>query len=674
MIRRQALTTALLALVVLAPQAAGSAPPADEATRRRRAAAASERGAIQVQAGHEADLLAAYEDLGERGRPLFVSCDLVFHGTRRILGAAISVVEEEALLPSLQELTAALLDAALFDSKSFKGEVRRAAAAWNAGYFAVARALLTGEPLDETRLAPLEKGAVLAAARNELAMIRAHDGVHMSPLFGASPLRSQYGPNGEDYTVYEPRGHYARSEALGRYFRGRLYLARPAFPLRDEGSPYASPDLRATRQALHIASIVTTRPAAAAAWRDFANLDRLLFGAPDDPGPGEYLTLWKTAADNVAKRGGVMTDAESESARFTELAALIRKSKRPAIREGYVDGMRLLGQSATWDAEALEVLTRGGVPPDGRVVPKGLDVMALIGSGAARERLEAEGDLAIAWYRAAFDSLTRPAISQVSDKSRALTGASVPLSTYWLRALARLYEPAPSGSPAFMSDPTWRWKDLVTGSAGWAEMRYETILSVKEPITEAKEDYITSGHSATAPYLEPRPAVYGDLAAVVRAIDIAFRAYPRPLGRATDATSALTKTLASLEEIASTELEGRAISREDRALLAGLASEFRRHENRLIGADSKADGAVIADVFADHSTGTPRYLEVGTGVPYAITVVVEPGTPAREGAIFSYHEFASEKRLTADAWRARLGSPDAPPLPAWEAEWLATFR
>src|SRR5262249_54815526 len=152
-----------LAAVALSAAVASAAPPATPSSasspdpaQRRRAAAAAQKGAVIVRAGDARDLLSAYEEIGARGRPLFISSDLVLHRTRRVIGAAIADVEEKALLPLLQEVTGTLLDGSLFDVKQFKGEVRRSAASWNAGYFAVAVALLGGQPLDEARLAPLE--------------------------------------------------------------------------------------------------------------------------------------------------------------------------------------------------------------------------------------------------------------------------------------------------------------------------------------------------------------------------------------------------------------------------------------------------------------------------------------------------------------------------------------
>jgi hypothetical protein len=657
--------------------AQGAAPAGDAAARRRRAAAAADKGAFEVRPGRAADLLAAYADLEGRGRPLFVSTDLVMHGTRRVANAAAAAVEEEALLPALAELTDALVDVSVYDAKNIKGDRRRLAAAWNAGFFAVAHALFAGAPLDAERLAPLEGGKVLSAARSELAMILEHDGVHMSPLFGAAPLRSQSGPNGEDYTQYLPRGRYALTEALGRYFRGRLYLGRAAFALPEAGAQAGSLDVRATRQALLIASAVSNRPAVTPLWREVRRLDRFLYGEPDDPGPDEYISLSMAAEESLGRRAGALTETEAETARLSELAALVREDRRAHVVEGYVAGMRVLGQSAPWDAVATERLTR---IPD-RTLPKGLDVMALLGSTAARERLDAEGDLAADWYREALDSLVVAYSAPLVNRERRGFGGTRSLGELWLRAIARLFERPPTDGPDFLRDPGWRWKDLVTGSGAWAELRHTTILGVKQPVTgrlSVRVDRDSEVESKPPAYLEPRPYVYSDLRQIAGAMEAALRASARTPRRATDAVAALARTLESLRAIAETELRGEPIAENDRALLTGLASQFREAERRLLSPGADASGAAIADVFTDDSGGVgmgpARYLEVGTGLPIEIAVVVEPGAPAHEGAVFSYHEFASPERLTDAAWRERLASPDAPALPAWEAEWLARYR
>ncbi len=674
-----ALRAALLALlgaILVSSSARGQGgPPADDAARRRRAAAAAERGTFEVRPRSAPDLLAAYDNFVKYGRPLFVTTDLVLHGTHRVVDAAIAAIEEEAMLPAFEEAVGALRDVAVFDAKNVKGPRRREAAAWNAGYLAVAQALFRGAPVDEARIAVLEGGAVAAAAKAEHALVLAHEGIRLSPLFGASPLRSQWGPNGEDYSAYLPRGHYTRNERLTRYFLGRLYIARTAFPLPDPGAKLSATDLRIIKQSLHLAASLGTRPDASETWPEAKRLNRFFGGDPDDVGPEDVTALWNRFRTQRAKSTRVETEpeAEDEADEMAEFAEFVRREQRSRINEGYVAGMRLLGAAAPWDLVAFDRLTC----PE-RTLPKGLDVMALLGSEEARARLEKEGDLGQSWYSAAFDSLAKESPAPAVEKGRRGARGPSTLAALWLRAIARLFEALPNGAPEFLNDPEWRWKDLASGSASWAELRHDTIVYVKQPVlpTLGAIGYLGGGHGRSEPlaYLEPRPDLYVEIAALARALDETVRGGARPLPRVSDATAALLRALEPLARIARAEIAGDTIGVSDSEHLRALARSFRDIEARLLASTEPPHGAIIADVFGDYSGAAPRYLLVGTGPPSDIVVTVRAGEPAYEGAIATYHEFASPERLTDEAWRSRLIHSTAPPLPAWEAEWLERAR
>jgi hypothetical protein len=668
---RAALAALLGAVLIPSPARGQGTPPPDEATRRRRAAAAAERGTFEVRPGSADDLLAAYEGLVENDRPLFVTTDLVLHGTHRVVDAAIAAIEEDAMLPAFEDAVGAFLDAALFDAKNVKGTRRRDAAAWNAGYLAVAQALFRGAPVDEARLAGLEGGAVAAAAKKEHALVLAHDGFQRSPLFGDSPLRGvavKGVSGGEDYTAYLPRGHYTRNERLTRYFLGRLYLARTAFPLPEPGATPTETELRIIRQSLHLAGIMGTRPDAAGSWPDAKRYDRFLGGEPDDLTPEEVTALWNRFRTQHAKSARVETEGATEDgADLAGFAEFVRSENRARIREGYVAGMRLLGAASPWDLVAFERLTDGN---HGRPLPKGLDVMALLGSGEARARLEQEGDLGQSWYFEAFDALAKESPAPAAVAGRRERAGEATLGGFWLRAIARLFEAPPADAPAFLRDPEWRWKDLVSGSASWAELRHDTILYVKPASqTEYAGD---SGPPST--YLEPRPEFYVELADLARALDTTARGGARSLPRVSNASAALLRALEPLARIARAEIAGDSLGASDREHLRGLARTFGAAERGLLASTETPHGAIIADVFGDYLTGTPRFLLVGTAAPSDIVVTVHGGEPAYEGAIATYHEFDSPDRLTDEAWRARLARSSPPALPAWEAEWLVRVR
>jgi hypothetical protein len=82
--------------------------------------------------------------------------------------------------------------------------------------------------------------------------------------------------------------------------------------------------------------------------------------------------------------------------------------------------------------------------------------------------------------------------------------------------------------------------------------------------------------------------------------------------------------------------------------------------------------AIIADVHTDPNTG--QVLEVGTGNPFVIYVIVQDHTGKlflTRGGTFSYYEFKNQmrERLTDEEWHEMLDT-NPPDLPIWISESL----
>jgi len=99
----------------------------------------------------------------------------------------------------------------------------------------------------------------------ELALIEAHAGFAMSPLFGYN----------EDYSQYVPRGHYTQSEKLTRYFRAMMWFGRMTFLLKGNDEAKGINDAlvteamanRQTLQALFVARDLMRNEALYAKWQ-----------------------------------------------------------------------------------------------------------------------------------------------------------------------------------------------------------------------------------------------------------------------------------------------------------------------------------------------------------------------------------------------------------------------
>jgi hypothetical protein len=160
---------------------------------------------------------AAYEQLKDRAVPIVVTSDSVLHLYHVLFDNTLKEIEEETFSGNLQSICGRM-------AKQFDDQIRLSgrpldpieseAEKMVVAYFSVALCLL-----DPNWEAPDYAADVVG---KELALIDAHTGFAVSPLFGCK----------EDYSQYVPRGHYTQSDKLKRYFKAMMWFGRMTFLLK----------------------------------------------------------------------------------------------------------------------------------------------------------------------------------------------------------------------------------------------------------------------------------------------------------------------------------------------------------------------------------------------------------------------------------------------------------
>src|SRR5919199_6966254 len=237
---------------------------------------------------------ALYETNYAQGIPSFVTSDAVLHTFHVMYDQTLVALERTVLADKLARLAAGLMDVATFQYGATGTPRIKEAARLNLGYLAVAARLLNpGAPI------PALVAPQVAA---ELALLRAHQGFAPSPLFGYVM----------DYSQFVPRGHYASSEALRRYFQAMTWYGRVAFRLN-------GPDcLVRTRQALLLVRGVTRVPALGALWAAIFDPITAWVGQSDDLTVRNYAAVMARVYPANALVGVLSDDAQL--ARFIALA------------------------------------------------------------------------------------------------------------------------------------------------------------------------------------------------------------------------------------------------------------------------------------------------------------------------------------------------------------------
>jgi hypothetical protein len=267
------------------PQRAAQAPPAPEVTgelSKRAAAMLKQNGfvvAAAPQVGYQQWQVAQlYARLQGQRKPIYVTTDAALHASHLVFDFYLRLLEIKSLRQDLMNLTDAMLSKSVEYWDTASQPAVREAALRNAGYFFVAKALLTGAKPSE--MPPKLKTAV----EQELALIDEHKGFAASPLFGYK----------EDYSQYIPRGHYSRSPEFASYFKAMTWCGRMMFRLGPPGAFISKQDSdRETRQAVLICKALReTRikgETALAVWQRIYETTAYFAGRSDDLTPPDYL-------------------------------------------------------------------------------------------------------------------------------------------------------------------------------------------------------------------------------------------------------------------------------------------------------------------------------------------------------------------------------------------------
>ncbi len=631
-----------------------------------------------VRPGEWLEFFSLYENARYQEIPVFVTTDSVYHVYHLLFDKMLRDLERERFEPDIRALSAACVEAAQALHVELAGTELEQDARSVLAYFAVAHALI-----DPGAATPPEVADLVQA---ELALITAHQGFGASAIFGqgcpenCDPCDPMPPPECldqpcmcEDYSQYVPRGHYTRSEQLERYFRAMMWYGRINMRLQKPNE---------TRMALLITYILRNTEVdgrlASDVWARVYDPTVFIVGKADDLGFHEYGALW----DAVFGTGAPVSDI-ADDAKFAAFVEAARQLPPPQInsmwvyiwedKEQVTQGFRFMGQRFVLDGYMFEELTwrEVGTMEDPRWLPKGLDVMAVLGSEEAYTILDEMGETAYVNYPEQMEKL-RGEVSALE-----LDSWTQNLYWNWLYALHPLLEAKGQQYPAFMQTQAWARKDVHTALGSWTELKHDTILYAKQMMAE-----LGGGPPPEPPHgwVEPNPEAYARLLALTRMT----RDGLQRRGLLTENTDANLMRLDSLLEflldVAHRELAGKPLTVEDYERIKFYGGELEAMT--LAAADQEGEGAPFfeeddqAALVADVATGGDTVLEEAIGRIFEIYVAVpdgEGGLLVAKGGVFSYYEFPwpMDDRLTDESWRAMLDTGEAPGRPAWTASFVA---
>jgi len=303
--------------------------------------------------------------------------------------------------------------------------------------------------------------------------------------------------------------------------------------------------------------------------------------------------------------------------------------------------------------------------------PRGLDLMALLGSERAKEILESSGDTEYSDYEKKFTELKK----EVDSLSKEDWSKNLYLN--WLYVLKSLWNEFGYGYPTFMQTEAWQDKELNTALASWTELRHDTLLYVKQSYTMAELGGIFEPPPVVG-YVEPVPEFYARLLALTKMTNQGFKSLiPQKELEKLMIEAGLdrfTEILSKLLDISKKELENKPLNDNEYNFIENFGSISEGLISTVSGGEVDPEvlkTVLVADVHTDGNT--EKVLEEGVG--YIKTAVIAYKLPEGHillgvGPTFSYYEFKQpmEDRLTDEEWRETLDSNPPP-----EPEWIASF-
>ena len=678
----------------------------------------------------EEDITSPYKILKDIEVPIFITSDSLLHLYHIQFDETLRQIEEKEFYDKIWQISKTLLESSQENYQKATGDLKEALKR-NIAYLSVGLSLL--KPT-ENQLCPLSENCkdpgiasayftreelskyrfdtpklVKKEVKEELELIEKHQGFSNSPIFIYR----------EDYSQYVPRGHYTRSEKLKNYFKAMMWYGRMSMLLKGTDQVESGKDCNdfppckalislydakiQTIQACLISSEFAKNRKLKDDWERIYSVTAFYVGFSDDLGPYEYLEALNSVFNGKFDPNNLTQE------NLGKLKAKLAEFRAPKIYGGTGEvglwppftpeqadkalsltaGFRLMGQRFVPDSYMFSKLVSpyigmysgkdckntftceitGGGPA--RAFPRGLDVMALLGSKRAKELLQELGDTEYEGRDEKGNKISyETQFLKLKEEFDKFNESDWQKNLYWswLYALKPLLKEFGKGYPTFMQTKAWQDKELTTALASWAELRHDTILYAKQSYTMTLKAAPLLQKPAVG-YVEPVPEFYNRLLGLTKMTNKGLSEMNVLDEKAKSRLNNLERILERLVKISKKELKNEELTKDDYDFIKNFGERLNGVIDEVPEKSKKT--TIIADVHTDQNT--KKVLEEGIGYVRLIAVAYKlPDNRILIGAgpVFSYYEFKHpmEDRLTDEKWQEMLKStsPQSP-------EWLFSF-
>jgi hypothetical protein len=619
-------------------------------------------GFLVVPAQHE-QFFYVYEDNFYKGIASFVTTDSVLQLYHMFFNFTLRNLEAEKLLPILKTLTGEMVKNSQKLYKGTKDQKVKEAARRNVAFFSVSNFFLTGSSsVTEPSLAKIIK--------NEIEKCEQHSRRENSLIF--NPRKDPQIKHDVDYTQFIIRGHYTRSKELGTYFMGMIWFGLNSF--------VAGQDLDLIQSLIITEQLYSNKIGKRRLidlWEDIYEPTAFYAGVSNDLGPKDFKSIIDAVFGKSPRPEDFVNPEKLKEAREM-INERYQKTKIRVELVGIPGGpqFRLMGQRYIPDSEILQRLSNWPERP----FPKGLDIVAVLGSESAKKILLEQYKEGETW-------------TKYPDELEKLMGEFGELKPedwkknlyyHWIWCLKALIELGRDFQyPFFMENEAWELKNVNTSLASWAELRHDVILYDTESGAECGD-----GEWEPDPpkaYVEPNIIFYKRLGELLSFTREGLKKRELLTKQMEEKFKKFVELVSFLEKVSTKELRNQPLTTQEYnqirifgSLLEDLTITVLMDEESWIPfrwfeikSDIDKNIAVIADVH----TSQGGVLEEAVGPAFEVYVIVEIDGYLKltRGAIFSYYEFEhpASDRLTDEKWQKMVKEGKQPPLPDWTKEYLS---
>jgi len=575
--------------------------------------------------------------------PSFITTDLYLQVLHMHISKEMQSLEEEEMIPIVTALIKDQLGIAKKTADSTKDPLIKKASEWNEVYYAIGLSLITGSKQE----VPAEYSA-------------SYQYEYEHTLDGQGQKSDFLGDSLIDYTQFQPRGNYTRTDLLKKYFKCVKWLNTACIYIDDDTG---------LAKAILLTHAIVRSDSSMKKYHAFSNIIKFLAGEENNLSVAHLIKILKETKYKTVEE--LLTKEKLEKIRSNLYAADPRKMFPKGAdkkTEDFLARKKLLFTAGryTFDGEILQRLTDITRPEPKRPFPKALDVFAALGNHAAE-------DILMNVYKEKQTWESYPdTLNVLKKKFEGFNNWDQSIYNKKMEAVLSLQKPYADG-PYFMQSSNWQKKNLNTMLASWTELKHDMVLYIDQPNSAEMGDGGEVPPPQKIAYVEPQTVFWANCIDLLN-LNIEML---QENGLLTDKLRSRNKELSDIARlflgISNKELRKQKLSNAELDSLSVIGGQVESLTLKIIESDLPFSSVSTPDRYIAIATDVYTYNDnclqetVGMGDDIYVIAEINGLLYLTRGAVFSHYEFTGStiERLTDELWQKQLLEHKTPIQAIW---------